>query len=1294
MSRSSKGFADFFPTAPSVLQRKRSRAAESRHGLDRTGTGGTSPLHRSTASVPAASDPDGGQHRASGMVADLCSAASLLIQEEGDCTQGDLLNGVGSASSTSTASSIFSAGNRKQSLANQHDPHSSTSATPLTHTDASPSGEIMNSPTKDHGRSGKGTTQRLKGDFTPTGCAEFSQSSCMGMQNPPRLFQARPGRGEVKGEKIRYDPDLDKSKSVSSKEKRLRKPEYVPFGHKGDDLPTSDPRLRKPGQCMRRKFRPAPYSFRPYKYDAETSVGPGPPTRVVVTGFDPLVPESQIRHLFSSFGDISQFSNETSKENGSFLGVCLITYRDRGMSRNGPAVSAAEAAKRAYLECKQGQQRVGVRRVFAELDRDGSVGRRAVDRATAKQRPQRSSPSAVEHTAHREPLSKAITMEIPGPPPSAPKGPSAKPAFRARQPSPHTKAEQTQAPPVPPKQSLVEEKPILDQIKRDPYIFIAHCYVPVLSSTIDHLSKRLRGLRHKEVRCDKTGYYIIFDDSRAGEEDAVHCHGMCHTKPLFNYVMNMECQRYGNPNYERSPSPERIQAEAREKAKRERRRQEEELELEEERKHRALNLDPVRGMIDVMRKELQEKLLQDVKSRIVAPALFDFLDPDRHIEKRRRLNIDAPSDVRRPGIQVDHVGSVPRDSTPDSMNLAGRQPLGNSSLNITALPRIRKGVNNKRGNAAFTDERRKVRVPKKPEVRSLHHRLYQFQEAGDSDEEQRRSITRDTEEQESRPISRMSMDTTISDDGDDQLSNKARLQSRIDSIEAARTGFSTPLDVGIIPNASADVVIDSIEKDGCAPLPTPKKRKRLVQDEGLRKKLKKDNSLASNMDIAATSPSLDVSREESSLAEHTLQVDGSEATLSSNLISQTLHQEMDVKSTKAAESKLKKKSKKQTFEEEKDPLNKELAKVEFEEMLAEAPAVQQVHPPRKGIDEEAEIYFEWSVPTRAKTRTIEEDPNLVLDLDGWQSILKDDEDLDFLRQALEYKSAAALGNVGTWAWKHKELKALRRSGERGVVRVESKIEGYYVPNESGCARTEGTKKILESEKSKYLPHRIKVQKAREEREAKAKEDPQVAAAEAAKLAAAKTLSNSASRTNRANNRRLVADIAAQKQVLAPSQSGEGDALRFNQLKKRKKPVKFARSAIHNWGLYAMENIAANEMIIEYVGEKVRQHVADKRERQYLKSGIGSSYLFRIDDHNVIDATKRGGIARFINHSCTPNCTAKIITVDRSKRIVIYALRDIGQNEELTYDYKFEREWGSDDRIPCLCGSTGCKGFLN
>ena len=57
----------------------------------------------------------------------------------------------------------------------------------------------------------------------------------------------------------------------------------------------------------------------------------------------------------------------------------------------------------------------------------------------------------------------------------------------------------------------------------------------------------------------------------------------------------------------------------------------------------------------------------------------------------------------------------------------------------------------------------------------------------------------------------------------------------------------------------------------------------------------------------------------------------------------------------------------------------------------------------------------------------------------------------------------------------------------------------------------------------------------------------------------------------------------------------------------------------------------------------------------------------------------------------PNCTAKIITVDNQKKIVIYASKDIEAGEEITYDYKFPKE---DDKIPCLCGAAGCRGTLN
>eukprot|EP00246_Nothoceros_aenigmaticus_P005314 TRINITY_DN17263_c0_g1_i1.p1 TRINITY_DN17263_c0_g1~~TRINITY_DN17263_c0_g1_i1.p1 ORF type:complete len:275 (+),score=56.50 TRINITY_DN17263_c0_g1_i1:3-827(+) len=152
-----------------------------------------------------------------------------------------------------------------------------------------------------------------------------------------------------------------------------------------------------------------------------------------------------------------------------------------------------------------------------------------------------------------------------------------------------------------------------------------------------------------------------------------------------------------------------------------------------------------------------------------------------------------------------------------------------------------------------------------------------------------------------------------------------------------------------------------------------------------------------------------------------------------------------------------------------------------------------------------------------------------------------------------------------------------------------------------------------------------------------------------------------------------------------------EIMKLSQLKNRKKRLKFQRSKIHEWGLVALEPINAEDFIIEYVGEIIRSKVSDLREQRYEMMGIGSSYLFRIDDEQVIDATLHGGLARFINHSCEPNCYTKIITVEGQKKVVIYAKRSIAAGEELTYNYKFPLE---EKKIPCFCGAGRCKGSLN
>ncbi|KAI0372469.1 hypothetical protein BV20DRAFT_939690 [Pilatotrama ljubarskyi] len=235
---------------------------------------------------------------------------------------------------------------------------------------------------------------------------------------------------------------------------------------------------------------------------------------------------------------------------------------------------------------------------------------------------------------------------------------------------------------------------------------------------------------------------------------------------------------------------------------------------------------------------------------------------------------------------------------------------------------------------------------------------------------------------------------------------------------------------------------------------------------------------------------------------------------------------------------------------------------------------------------------------------------------------------------------------------------------------------------TGSARTEGYYKISHAEKSAYVAQYV----SRGVLNTAATETEQAAPKPAV----------TSSRSNRANARRRAQGLEEINQVqramaLSKGEAAAPDSVKYNQLQTRKKHLRFARSPIHDWGLYAMEKISRGEMVIEYVGEVIRAQVADKREKAYERQGIGSSYLFRIDEDLVVDATKKGNLGRLINHSCDPNCTAKIITISGEKKIVIYAKQDIELGSEITYDYHFPIE---QDKIPCLCGSAKCRGTLN
>jgi SET domain-containing protein len=117
-----------------------------------------------------------------------------------------------------------------------------------------------------------------------------------------------------------------------------------------------------------------------------------------------------------------------------------------------------------------------------------------------------------------------------------------------------------------------------------------------------------------------------------------------------------------------------------------------------------------------------------------------------------------------------------------------------------------------------------------------------------------------------------------------------------------------------------------------------------------------------------------------------------------------------------------------------------------------------------------------------------------------------------------------------------------------------------------------------------------------------------------------------------------------------------------------------RSAISGWGVYAGQPIPEDTRIVEYKGELVSQEEAWRREQRYLPRQ--RIWLFTINTRWARDAAVGGNVARYINHSCHPNCYVDVV----GRHIWILASRDIRKGEELTYDYNTDGVAG----IPCRC----------
>jgi SET domain-containing protein len=134
------------------------------------------------------------------------------------------------------------------------------------------------------------------------------------------------------------------------------------------------------------------------------------------------------------------------------------------------------------------------------------------------------------------------------------------------------------------------------------------------------------------------------------------------------------------------------------------------------------------------------------------------------------------------------------------------------------------------------------------------------------------------------------------------------------------------------------------------------------------------------------------------------------------------------------------------------------------------------------------------------------------------------------------------------------------------------------------------------------------------------------------------------------------------------------------------------SRIQGRGAFALRRIRKGTRLIEYTGERISNAEADRRYDDATMKRH-HTFLFTLTSRTVIDAAHGGNEARFINHSCDPNCEAVI----EDGHIYIEAIRTIQPGEELVYDYKYERGTGPDAldeaHYPCYCGSPKCRGTI-
>ena len=146
------------------------------------------------------------------------------------------------------------------------------------------------------------------------------------------------------------------------------------------------------------------------------------------------------------------------------------------------------------------------------------------------------------------------------------------------------------------------------------------------------------------------------------------------------------------------------------------------------------------------------------------------------------------------------------------------------------------------------------------------------------------------------------------------------------------------------------------------------------------------------------------------------------------------------------------------------------------------------------------------------------------------------------------------------------------------------------------------------------------------------------------------------------------------------------------LKTSRRRIQVKKSGVHGKGVFAARDIVKGEVLIEYVGEIISAQEAEDRH-PHDPNDPNHTFYFQVDDDKVIDALHGGNSAKWINHSCSPNCKPEVI----DDRVFIKAKKNIAAGSELNYDYGLIIEERMTKKLmaqyPCWCGSPKCRGTM-